>query len=308
MAHSSGGELPLCRHVRVNLGDPSLVKHTLDEQAAMYLLDQGYTEDVTLSNLKLGLGLFAVLLTLFAQFNPWAPPFPEGAAMLKGCVLLFFAIQGVLQLLHLLVEKDCILLTKGRSEGEQAAAAAAESSSSSGNGSAKKTALQLHQQKLLEQQAAKLKKKGGAAAAPAPSPSSSASSSSLVPAELCVADLPSFAVSLQASLARYATDYQLTLATRTSESLCASLMGSSSSSASPKSTVSPSGIPLVAVSVSLQITDYFDTEGVFLLERYQKSMQELLQAFKDEVQRVQAGEAAQDGPDSQPTKEGKKKQ
>ncbi len=33
--HSSGGVLPPCRHLRVNLGDPALVKHTLDEQAAM---------------------------------------------------------------------------------------------------------------------------------------------------------------------------------------------------------------------------------------------------------------------------------
>jgi len=27
--------LPPCRHIRINLGDPAIVKHTLDEQAAM---------------------------------------------------------------------------------------------------------------------------------------------------------------------------------------------------------------------------------------------------------------------------------
>jgi predicted protein tyrosine phosphatase len=244
---------------------------------------------VTLSNLKLGFGVFAVLLTALAQFFPL--PFPDNASFLKVCVLVYFAIQGLLQLLHLLVEKDCILLTKRHSSaaGEEDAAG----SKSAAPADAKKTALQQHQQKLMEQQ----KKKKGGAAAPASSPVS-ASSSSSIPSEYCVPNLPPFAVSLQASLARHSTDYQLTLATRTSESVFASLHSSSSANSG---TVNAAGVPLVAVSVALSITDYFDAEGIFLMERYHKSMQELLQAFAEEVKRVT-------GEDAQPTKEGKKVQ
>ena len=223
---------------------------------AQYVLDQGYVEDVRLSNLKLGMGVVAVLLTILTQF--WPVPFPESASFVKGCVLVYFVLQGVLQLVHLLVEKDCILLTKRRT-GEEASADAAASSSAKGkkSGSAKKKAV----------------------AAPADADSSSSSSGSNAPLSL-----PPYAVSLSASLERYSTDYSLTLATRTSESLSASLRGSSA--ATNLGTVSAAGVPQVSVSAVLQITDFFDANGVFLMERYQSSMRDLLQAFTDEVERV----------------------
>lgn len=221
------------------------------------MLDQGYVEDVRLSNLKLGMGVVAVLLTILTQF--WPVPFPESASFVKGCVLVYFVLQGVLQLVHLLVEKDCILLTKRRTGEEASANAAASSSSAKGkkSGSAKKKAV----------------------AAPADADSSSTSSGSNAPLSL-----PPYAVSLSASLERYSTDYSLTLATRTSESLSASLRGSSA--ATNLGTVSAAGVPQVSVSTVLQITDFFDANGVFLMERYQSSMRDLLQAFTDEVERV----------------------
>lgn len=317
--------LPPCRHIRINLGDPAIVKHTLDEQAAMvsgaatgmearamgmliecmhmragvwtlsalhapvqkdkrivsdsppccvrcpsvrrsllcsqYVLDQGYVEDVRLSNLKLGMGAAAVLLTIVTQF--WPVSFPESANFVKSCVLVYFVLQGVLQLVHLLVEKDCILLTKRRTENE-AGADAAVTSSSSAKG----------------KKSASAKKKAVAAPADdADSSSSSSSSSTIAPLSL-----PPYAVSLSASLERYSTDYSLTLATRTSESLSASLRGSSA--ATNLGTVSAAGVPQVSVSTVLQITDFFDANGVFLMERYQSSMRDLLQAFTNEVERV----------------------
>ncbi len=240
------------------------------------MLDQGYAEDVTLSNLKLGFGVFAVALTVLAQFYPL--PFPASAGFLKVCVLVYFAIQGLLQLLHLLVEKDCILLTKQRREGGES------SSSSSGNSEKDKTNAE-RKLAAAQQQAALLgkKKKGGGVAVPSPS-SAAASSDS---ASAAAAILPPFAVSLQATLGKHSSDYQLTLATRSSESVFASLRGGSGNTSS-SSGASTDGAPAVAVSVALSITDYFDTEGVFLLERYHASLAELMAAYAEEVARVQA--------------------
>jgi hypothetical protein len=223
-------------------------------------------EDVTLSNLKLGLGLFAVGLTIFSQFYPKVP-FPESAPFLKGCVLLYFALQGVLQLLHLLVEKDCILLTKRRKEGAAPAAAATTDTTD------KK---QQHQ----APQSGKKGKKGPTVPAVAVA-SASSSADTVAPA---APSLPLYALSLQASLASKTAVYDLTLATRTSESVLASLSGSSSSTNSK--VIGASGIPQVAVSVSLKVTDYFDVNGVFLMERYQAALASLLQAFSAEVAKV----------------------
>lgn len=265
-SHSSGGVLPPCRHLRVNLGDPALVKHTLDEQAAMYVLDQGYVEDVTLSNIKLGFGVFAVLLTVVAQFYPLS--FPASAPFLKGCVLVYFAIQGLLQLLHFMVESNCILLTKQRKEGEQ-----------------EKSEKERERKQTAAQHAANAgKKKKGAAAAIALASASADSTPAAI-------KLPTNAVSLQANLSNHCSEYQLTLATRTSESVFASLSGRSTSSVSSSSdsAAASGGNPLAAaVSATLSVTDYFDTEGIFLLERYHAALAELVAAYAEEVKRVQA--------------------
>lgn len=222
--------LPPCRHLRVNASDPALVKHLLDEQSAMFVLECGYTEDVSLSNLKLGLGVVSVLLTLLAQFYPL--PFPANAGLLKWCVGVFFAIQALTQLMHMFVERDCILLTNKRT------------GDSSGGGKGKGKG-----------------KKGGKSHSTA-SPSSASSSADGL-------NLPPGAVSLHATLPRYETNYQLTLASRPDPTLLGDIRSALSSASSPD----------VRVSASIDITSVFDSNGVLLLELLHEQLRALMQQY-----------------------------
>jgi hypothetical protein len=236
VAAESAADLPPCRHIKIQLGDPSIVKHTLDEQAAMYILDQGYTEDVTLSNVKIGLGVFSVLLTALAHFYPHILP-GVGTWFLKACVVLFFILQGVLQVGHFLVEKDCILVTKKKQpQDEQETTPAAANK----KGSNKKNA------------------------------TASSSTATSTPAREQL-NLPVYPVSFQASLARYETAYHVSICTRTSEAFFARVPGLSG-------TKDPH-TPEVSVSDSWECTEFFDANGVFLMERFQGRMKALLEKY-----------------------------
>ncbi len=55
-------------------------------------------------------------------------------------------------------------------------------------------------------------------------------------------------------------------------------------------------MPQVSVSTVLQITDFFDANGVFLMERYQSSMRDLLQAQRSELTlQIEGADAAYRG-------------
>jgi len=97
--------------IKINVADPVSVKHTLDEQIARFLTDElGYEEDNSFSNMKLFLGSVAVLLAAAAQFYPI--PFPECRTFLVYAVILYWIIHIVLQLVYLLADGDCIVLTQ----------------------------------------------------------------------------------------------------------------------------------------------------------------------------------------------------
>jgi len=105
-AAPSGGD-----PIKINVADPVAVKHTLDEQIARFVTDElGYEEDNSFSNMKLFLGSVAVLLAAAAQFYPI--PFPECRTFLIYAVIIYWIIHIILQLVYLLADGDCIVLTR----------------------------------------------------------------------------------------------------------------------------------------------------------------------------------------------------
>ena len=71
------------------------VKQVLDESLVACVLQQGYDEDQTLENVKLGLMAVACFLAMTAQFYPM--PFPESRPLLGGCCFGYFLLSTVLQ-------------------------------------------------------------------------------------------------------------------------------------------------------------------------------------------------------------------
>lgn len=249
-SHGDAGRsssLPACRHVQVQLGDPAIVKHTLDEQAAVFFLDHGYTEDTTLSNIRIGLSVVSILLTVLAQFYPL--PYPANASFLKVCVVVYFILQAALQALHLLVETDAILVTNARTE---------QTGNEKSDGKKKKGG---HHQK-------KKKKSSSSSAA-------SDADGSLV--------LPAYPISLQASSPRYDTTYKVTLSTRPSSSLLLTLLAVFRRAR----TEAPAAVPAISVSAELQVTDFFDVNGVLLMERLEDRLSELMEQFADQAAALQ---------------------
>jgi signal peptidase complex subunit 2 len=69
-----------------------------------------YEDDVTVSNIKLIVGVVAVLIALMAQF--YSVPFPQSRGFLMGCVVVYWLVNSALQLVHWCVDPDSILITK----------------------------------------------------------------------------------------------------------------------------------------------------------------------------------------------------
>ena len=111
-ADSSSPAPPSAAPLKVNLGDASVIKHVLDEHAALVLCGAGYVEDVTFSNVKLLLGSAAVLIA--AACNLLTGPFPSSLPAIRWSVLAYFALHVAIQLLHFTLPRHCVLITKPR--------------------------------------------------------------------------------------------------------------------------------------------------------------------------------------------------
>ena len=166
----------------------------------------GYNEDVTFSNAKLALGLVAVLICGAA--NLLSGPFPQSLSFVKYCVLAYFALHVVLQLLHLLLPPNTILVTHTR-------------------------------------------------------PRLPASSHALDPvqqkAQMTRSKLATPPLVLCSSMARYSTAYELTLGVRQGRAVGGGAV----------------------VRRPLEVTDFFDAEGLFLQERYEEAVRGMV----DELER-----------------------
>ncbi|KAF1868901.1 hypothetical protein Lal_00048180 [Lupinus albus] len=72
---------------KVNLLDHNSIKHILDESVSEVVKNQGYVEDVRLSNAKLLIGTIIIAIALFAQF--YKKKFPENRDFLLVCIALY---------------------------------------------------------------------------------------------------------------------------------------------------------------------------------------------------------------------------
>lgn len=73
------------------------------------LVDSGYPEDFTVSNLKIVLGAVACVFALVAQFYPLKHP--KNVPLLVVCVAAYTLLSSVLQVHAWVKEKDYVLLT-----------------------------------------------------------------------------------------------------------------------------------------------------------------------------------------------------
>ncbi|CAH9113154.1 unnamed protein product [Cuscuta europaea] len=94
---------------KANLLDHGSIKHILDESVSEIVTSKGYKEDVRLSNVRLLLGVFIIIIALFAQF--YNKKFPDNRNFLIGCIILYVIANAVLQLIVYTKEKNAILFT-----------------------------------------------------------------------------------------------------------------------------------------------------------------------------------------------------
>ncbi|KAJ7958514.1 Signal peptidase complex subunit [Quillaja saponaria] len=94
---------------KANLLDPHSIKHILDESVSEIVTSRGYVEDVRLSNVKLLIGTIIIIIALLAQF--YKKKFPENRNFLIGCIISYIVVNGILQLIMYVKEKNAILFT-----------------------------------------------------------------------------------------------------------------------------------------------------------------------------------------------------
>ena len=70
----------------------------------------GLKEDKSYGNLKLGIMLVSVLVGSIAQFYPRA--FPDNRTLLAVCVVIYFALSGVLQYQTTFYDREFIWASK----------------------------------------------------------------------------------------------------------------------------------------------------------------------------------------------------
>lgn len=92
----------------VDTGDTMAVKAHLDEEIVKIFMDMGWAEDYFWYNIKLVLLVLATCIALLAQFYP--APYPENRGLLAICVVSFFILNGVLQLISYFVDQDKIAI------------------------------------------------------------------------------------------------------------------------------------------------------------------------------------------------------
>lgn len=94
---------------KANVLDHFSLKRVLDEAVTEIIVAKGYPENVTLSNVKMIIGVLACALALVAQFYP--KKFPANKEILIWCIILYIVLFVVLQVVMYLKEKNHILFT-----------------------------------------------------------------------------------------------------------------------------------------------------------------------------------------------------
>jgi signal peptidase complex subunit 2 len=97
--------------LQVETGDMIKVKQILDETVAATILDY-LDEDYRLDNMKLYIMTAACAFAMVAQFAPLQIPDDNSRMIIGACCCCYFILSGVLQLITIFFDLDCILLTK----------------------------------------------------------------------------------------------------------------------------------------------------------------------------------------------------
>ena len=107
---------------RAQLWDALSYKQLLDE-ALTGVLEEGarLEEDSSYSNAKLAVMAVASLSALVAQFYPL--PFPQNRALLGACVLVYFGLSGVYQVMASFLDRDYVYAARARRRGAAPGAA-----------------------------------------------------------------------------------------------------------------------------------------------------------------------------------------
>eukprot|EP00775_Hariotina_reticulata_P008654 gene8654-8835_t len=94
---------------KINLDDAHAIKHKLDSTAAEVILQSGYEEDYLISNVKIALGVTAILVALYSHFGPGK--FPATWHTVLYCVIIYVALNVVLTIFSHVKEGDSFLVT-----------------------------------------------------------------------------------------------------------------------------------------------------------------------------------------------------
>ena len=104
---------------KTHLGDTATIKRLMDDAVVHVFLDKeegyAYSEDTSMSNLKLFVGFIGVGASLVSHVYP--APFPKNWWVLGLCCAFYFAMSGVLQLLLSFVELESLLVVRGKGKG-----------------------------------------------------------------------------------------------------------------------------------------------------------------------------------------------
>ncbi|KAJ7562248.1 hypothetical protein O6H91_03G061000 [Diphasiastrum complanatum] len=94
---------------KIDLNDHYAIKRILDDTVSEVILARGYAEHLTLSNIKMGIGILTCAVAFLAQFYP--KKLPESKPFLYGCITLYLMLNSLLQFIIYTKEKNRIMFT-----------------------------------------------------------------------------------------------------------------------------------------------------------------------------------------------------
>lgn len=95
--------------IKINKYDLNAVKQTLDD-AVVSVVSEGYSEDVSVSNVKLVVGAICIVLAVTSQF--WPEPFPSNLWVLQSCLASYLVLTLFSQFFLYIKEKDAVFVSQ----------------------------------------------------------------------------------------------------------------------------------------------------------------------------------------------------
>ena len=99
----------------IETGDSIKVKQVLDDATVEGIKKAGYSINYSWENFKLLIMFISCVFAMLAQFYPI--PFPKSRPLLGICCASYFILSGVLQCIVTFIDKDTILFTLPKKEG-----------------------------------------------------------------------------------------------------------------------------------------------------------------------------------------------